>query len=90
MIENIGVPNSRNLKLLSMATQTSTPGEGKSRNGSDGMQTLQVLDFIKLYPEQMSPLFVATNNVVTAGLLVKLCRSDLTIVYALIERFGHC
>ena len=52
---------------------------------SDGMQTLQVLDFIKLYPEQMRPLFVATNNVVTAGLLVKLCPSHLTIVYALIE-----
>ena len=47
---------------------------------SDGM-----LDFIKLYPEQMRPLFVATNNVVTAGLLVKLCPSHLTIVYALIE-----
>ena len=52
---------------------------------SDGMQTLQVLDFIKLYPEQMRPLFVATNNVVTAYLLVKLCPSHLTIVYALIE-----
>ena len=47
--------------------------------------TLQVLDFIKLYPEQMRRLFVATNNVVTAGLLVKLCPSYLTIVYALIE-----
>ena len=40
---------------------------------SGGMQTLQVFDFIKLYPEQMRLLFIATNNVVTAGLLVKLC-----------------
>ena len=59
---------------------------------SDGMQTLQVLDFIKLYPEQMRPLFVATNNCHSrfVGEIVSFSSHYCVCINRNFERFPHC